>query len=100
MGILTSILPTTSAIAQHGQVQSQTAKPQANVAQQSVQQAVQSGQATVVSLTSTDNKNRVASYGEGRSADPSFEKQRTAEDKKETETKAKTTANPSVNVSA
>ncbi len=84
--LLTGIAPQAGLIAGNtvSQAASQSARSAGgNTAQtQVVQQAVVSGSASnaaaVVNLSS-DARTRAASYGEGRSVDSSFEKQRTGE---------------------
>ena len=77
MSILNNVLPSTSSIVAHGS-QQMTAAAKGNAAQQAVANAVVSGQAVVVNLSS-QNAKRVASHGEAKQVDSSFEKQEAKE---------------------
>jgi len=103
MSVLNSILPSTSSIVAQSQAVSR-----ADVGAQSqnatiANNAVMSGQATVVTLSSNGSAKRAASYGESRGVEAGFEgqevkeKEEKVEEKKEAE---KSQAGASVNVSA
>ena len=75
MGIISNLLPTVSAQVANTATQAASVRADsASVQNQAVQTAVTSGQAAVVTLSSSSPK-RVASYGESRSVDAAFEKQ-------------------------
>ena len=99
MGILETILPATTSIAVHGSQQAPQARTDAGAQNAAVQQAVVSGQATVVSL-STSNPRRVATHGERRSVDAVFEKQEAREEVDKKVEKDKKSAGAAVDVSA
>ena len=99
MGILETILPATTSIAVHGSQQAPQARSDASAQNAAVQQAVTSGQATVVSL-STSNPKRIATHGERRSVDAAFEKQEAKEAVEKKVEKDKKSAGGAVDVSA
>lgn len=93
MGIIQTLLPATAAQVAQGAAGTAAARAEPGSAQNAaVQNAVVSGQATVVSLSGSNPK-RVASHGESRSVDASFEKQeaKSAVDKKNDEAHKTTT---------
>jgi hypothetical protein len=98
MSILNNVLPSTSSIVAHGSQQA-IATAKGNAAQQAVANAVVSGQAVVVNLSS-QNAKRVASHGESKQVDSSFEKQEAKEKVEEKKVEQRTTAGGAVDVSA
>jgi hypothetical protein len=97
MGILNTVLPATSSIIAHSGQPGVVRADQS--AQQAVANAVVTGQAAVVSL-SQKSPRRVASHGESRNVDASFEKQQIKEEVEKKEEVQRTTTGKSVDVSA
>lgn len=97
MSIVGSLIPAASAQALHGAQSTPVAR--ADAANAVAQQAVTSGQAAVVHLSSTNPK-RVASHGESKSVDAAFEKQEAKENVDKKVEKEKKTAGGAVDVSA